>query len=257
MQKFSIVAPIGGFGNHLRWLLLLDPKFNFKFTDFNISPDQFYAKQFIAGQQFPKYRSINYEEFCQQNEEELDKNLLEEYIESFNLRHLDFSSSQQKIKSIEKYVYYKSRTWHNWIETERKFRFYLDPVIEFRHWERHFTSDEKILVLSPKYPTSTLRSYLKFNCNLNGLSKEEFIWHNGQYKICVEKLASNNSSVCLLHLETLLNPVLNKDFYQTAITHFGLSDCYENANYVHGLWYNLQKQSESDLLFDLQKFYNS
>jgi hypothetical protein len=70
-------------------------------------------------------------------------------------------------------------------------------------------------------------------------------------------LASGKSNICQLYSETLLNPVLNKDFYQTAINHFGLSDCYDNANYIHGLWYNLQKQSESDLLVDLQKFYSS
>jgi len=261
MQKFSVISPIGGFGNHLRWLLMLDPKFNFKFTDFNISTSQFYSRQWIAGQQFPKYWSITYEKFCQQKEEELDNNLLEEYIESFNLPHLDFSSTQQKIKSIEKYVYHKNRTWHNWLNTEWKFRVHLMPFIGFEHHVKldyNINSDQKILFLMPEYSTTSLRAYLKFNSHLNNLTREQFNWQTEEFQTRVKTLlASGKSNICQLYSETLLNPVLNKDFYQTAINHFGLSDCYDHANYVHGLWYNLQKQSESDLLFNLQKFYNS
>ena len=29
MAKFNLIAPLGGFGNHVRWLLLLDPSFKF------------------------------------------------------------------------------------------------------------------------------------------------------------------------------------------------------------------------------------
>ena len=29
MSKYAVISPIGGFGNHARWLLLLDNQFKF------------------------------------------------------------------------------------------------------------------------------------------------------------------------------------------------------------------------------------
>ena len=98
------------------------------------------------------------------------------------------------------------------------------------------------------------RSYLKFN--LNNVDKDSFIRETNRFKTHVDQLTSNNSNSCvLLDSDQLLTSTLDKNFYQTAIHHFNLSDSYEIANYVHGLWYKLQKKSEIELLEDLTTIY--
>lgn len=252
MQKLSVISSTGGFGNHLRWLLLLDPEFNFKFTNFNISKQKFYCWQEISSSW-----DISYEDFCQLTHDAIDKKLLETYIENFNLSHLDFSSTENKLDSIEKYVYYPNRTWHNWLETEWKYREHINPFINFHHWIDSISPNEKVIFLIPENPEVALKSYLKFNPNLNNISKKEFVWHITKTQDHYKNLAWKNPNAFLVYSENLLNPVLDKNFYQKVITHFGLSDCYDVASRVHKLWYNLHKKSESDILVDLQKFYNS
>ena len=36
LLKYAVCAPIGGFGNHVRWLALLDPVFQFEITPLEI-----------------------------------------------------------------------------------------------------------------------------------------------------------------------------------------------------------------------------
>ena len=48
-QRFNICAPIGGFGNHVRWIVLLDHQFNFLIK--NLQDNYLVA----AGESWPCY----------------------------------------------------------------------------------------------------------------------------------------------------------------------------------------------------------
>ena len=99
-DSFTVVFPIGGLGNHLRWLLMLDPKFNFKFINFEITRPHFYAVQQTLTNNSTLNPNIQYEAFYNQDFSLLDEQLLTEYVRCYDLPMLDFTSPSNKIKSI-------------------------------------------------------------------------------------------------------------------------------------------------------------
>jgi len=249
--EFVVSAAQGCFGNHLRWLLLLDPKFNFKFTDFNLQPSKFYTYQDMY---FHKYGHLNYNDFKNLNPDSIDQKLLTDYVNDFDLPTLDFTSTESKIKSIENYVYPKSRTWHNWLYFEFKFREIIQ-CITFDHFIPDFKSNIKYLSLVPDNVHNAFKWYVKWNSGLNAISKDELLWDINNFKNNTVKSMSTNPNVCMLNSDILYNHTLDKDIYKKAINHFGLSDCYNQANYVHGLWYELHKNSERQMISDLKELF--
>jgi len=254
LPQFFIASPWGGYGNHLRWLLLLDPRFSFKIIEFKINEEQFKYRQSVIGQDLASKHVSTYSEFISLDIDSMEKNLLKEYINCYDLPYLDFTTIEKKIESFEKYVYPKTRSWHNWLYHEWRFRTNLDSYINFSHWPRQVQSNEKIIITSPDNLYSVYKAYLKFNSNLNNRSKDQ-IFSLVKDFVKEAKILSSDPRYCLISSESLLTPILNKEVYQRVIDHFGFSDCYEQANYVHRIWYNLQKKAETDLIKDLTKIY--
>lgn len=125
--KFSINAPIGGFGNHVRWLAMLDPVFQFECTP---------LKE-------PRFKKIP------------DPS-----------RHIVFLNAQSKIDSFITQIYSPSRSWHNWLWMEYLYREDLDDVLIFGHRTTGSEQIDKHLILTID-PELALKSYFKLNSNLN------------------------------------------------------------------------------------------
>jgi len=92
--KNGISAPVGGFANHVRWLALLDPIFQFELTP-------------LAE---PRFKKI-----------------------SDPLRHISFLDTNSKIDSFRTQIYPVTRSWDNWLWMEFLYREDLNNIFVFSH----------------------------------------------------------------------------------------------------------------------------
>jgi hypothetical protein len=125
--KCGVCAPVGGFGNHVRWLALLDPVFQFEVTPF-------------AEPRFKKILDLS--------------------------RHITFLDADSKLESFRTQIYSSSRSWDNWLWMEFLYREELDEILEFDHRKNQINGVDKNLVLTIN-PELALKSYFKLNSNLN------------------------------------------------------------------------------------------
>lgn len=252
MSKFKIVAPVGGFGNHLRWLALLDPQFSFRKVTQNASHTIYHSHKQIYWPDFEDYIKLGVDKL------DISAAIKSEMIEKLELKVIDFSDLDNKIESIRCFVYNTDRTWHNWLFIESRCRDMLAPYIDFAHYiddSNLDNEDLKIAILCAD-PELALRSYLKFNPNLNNTTQEGFktaIEHFTKSHIALPIYRSN---VKVLKSDDLYQPNLDKVFYNEFIDFFGLEDCYSAASTVHKLWFDAQHRSEIEFVRDITKLYN-
>mgnify|MGYP003337555065 CR=1 FL=1 len=134
-KNFKILAPIGAFGNHLRWLLLLDDHFNLEVPMVPLG-----KISISIAATFPK---------------------------------VWLSSLDAKLKFIKNHVYGRERTWNNWLITEWYYRDYLHGSIGLYHEvDRLDTNSQFITMLTD--PDLAYRCYFKFNPNLNNTLPQDF-----------------------------------------------------------------------------------
>ena len=208
LLKYAVCAPIGGFGNHVRWLALLDPVFQFELTP-------------LAE---PRHKKI------------LDPS-----------RYIKFFDADSKLESFCTQIYSSSRSWNNWLWMEFLYREDLDQVLAFDHRKDWIEDVDKNLVLTID-PELALRSYLKLNSYLNHHTPEMF----REQSLWFTKNAIGNSTIHLenkiLNADCLYQPTLDRTFYNNMIEWFGLSDCYDLANQVHGLWFGAHQRAEQEFV---------
>jgi hypothetical protein len=191
-----VVAPVGGFGNHIRWLMLLDPQFD-----------------------------------------------------------VDFMGND-KFEFIQQYIYPQSRTWHNWLSVESKYRFDLNSVIGFDHsYPKQFEHNDRALVITID-PNLSYTCYLKLNSILNNASSLGFKGMVANSNVDLVNWARKNpTQVLVLDGKVLYNSVLDRKFYQQLIDCFGLKDQYELAAQVHKIWFELHEKAPHEMIAHLQKIY--
>lgn len=134
LLKGGICAPVGGFGNHVRWLALLDPCFQFDLTP-------------LAEPRFKKIPDLS--------------------------RRINFLDADSKLESFCTQIYSPKRSWNNWLWTEWLYRDDLDSVLVFNHYDDHVDSIDKSLVLTVD-PDLALLQYFKLNSNLNHRTPGQF-----------------------------------------------------------------------------------
>jgi len=211
-MKCGVCAPIGGFGNHVRWLALLDPVFQFELTPLTE----------------PRFKKI-----------------------PDPTRHIKFSNADSKLESFRTQIYSPGRSWHNWIWMEFLYREDLDEVLEFNHRGPYIENVIKNLILTVD-PELALRSYLKLNSNLNQCTPEVFKQQTTQFNLGTEGQNLENK---IINVDCLYQPILDRTFYNNMIEWFELSDCYDLANQVHGLWYNAHERTEQEFVEYVNNFY--
>jgi len=213
--KYGVCAPIGGFGNHVRWLALLDPVFQFEATP-------------LAE---PRFKNIP------------DPS-----------RHIKFLDPDSKLESFRTQIYSTNRSWTNWLCIEFLYREDLDQLIVFDHRKDEIDGVDKNLVLTVD-PDLALQSYFKFNSNLNHCTPEIFKEQSQWFTRNAIRNSSSKLENKIINVNSLYQSTLDREFYNSMIEWFGLSDCYDLANQVHGLWFDAHQRSEQQFVEHVNNFY--
>lgn len=254
-MKYAIISPVGGFGNHLRWLLLLDSQYKLRFE---LSPSDIEnSYNNLIGADWPKF-------------EELCKSVISKEIRShFDVEQLmylsklkfdsiaDNSNINEKIKYLKNYVYCQGRTWHNWLYYERKYRILLDELIYFDHEiNNNIVHEFDKIIVTTLDPKLSYRAYVKFNSALNSLSIDQYFEYISEANKTAIQYASLHDNILLLDLDILFNNSLNIEYYNAAVEWFDLKNNYNEASDIHTTWFQLHKKAESEMILDLQKLFN-
>jgi hypothetical protein len=241
----AIVAPVGGFGNHVRWLLLLDK--NFIIDDVIVDQKKFNE---FYGNSWPSY-----DDYINKNVDNVPQKILQEIADKINPINILFTDVSNKINFIKNYVYAEARSYNNWLIFEWYYWELFNNLIVFKHT---LTSDHqvnKLLILSTN-PHIAYKNYFKFNSCLNNQTKEKFssnVLEETKQNILYAK--ENNIPYLLLDSSVLWNPILNFKFYKNVVDFFELDNNYTQANYIHTLWFNRQLASEKDFIENVLKLY--
>lgn len=228
----GILAPGGAGGNHIRWLLLLDSRFQFDFYE----------------QSERVQKALNY--FIDAKEYKLLSNL-----------------PNDKAKNIAALVYSKKRTWHNWLAIEWYYRNAINNVIFFDHgneggWEKISNPiDSYKALLCAIDPDLSYKNYVKWNSNLSNVPIHQYkkeIENNFSAKAYSDRLYKlDRLAPCMIvDVSKLFQETLDKNFYQSIINFFQLEDHYNLAAELHSLWYNLNISAEKEMIQDLTKTFN-
>lgn len=260
-----IVAPTGGFGNHLRWLMLLDNQFSFNFK-INITTEEtmYLAFQGEDWPEFTNWRELDTSCLTAEIFEEISSKFdINKLINSSKIAHSHtriLSTVADKIDFITQYVYNQQRTWSNWLAYELKFRGQLNDYIVLCH--QYYNIDQKIpniesdeIVIGLVAPDLAFKSYIKFNSHLNFATFDEFKDEIRHANMIAAEYAKNYPNILHLDFSVLHNKQLDKEFYKAVTLWYNLSDNYDAANEIHGIWFDLHKKAEQDIIKDFQKLY--
>jgi hypothetical protein len=246
MVNKAIFAPTGGFGNHLRWLLLLDDQFSFTFD----SSEQKIKYNLLKGVDWPKFV----------NDGQMPLPHIKQEIESYFGDYFKFqtfisthSTVDDKLEFIKTFVYTTDRTWYNWLTYELSFKDKLHECILLKNYD-YIEYDQTIVMTID--PVIAYKSYIKFNSMLNLTSKLDFLDDISNCNSALLDIAHANKNVLHLNGDLLYNKQLNKELYSKATQWFGLADHYDVANEVHGIWFNLHRKAEQEIIQDLNALYN-
>jgi hypothetical protein len=236
LSKFAVSAPIGAFGNHIRWLILLDNKFQFN----NLFPERTLYNTF-KGANWPEY-----ENFTAQILQSLPINLQEEIKTKLFTESFSFNTTN-KIDFIINSVYPSTRSFHNWLKYEWQFRPMLDYLIPFDHILPN-QDFEKVLIITID-STLAYQSYFKFN-SLMHFGNKEILTERNNYSVNqnLELVKNRNIDYKILNAEILFDEVLDYNFYKSVIDFFKLDNNYNSAKIIHSEWYKGQKRSESEFV---------
>ena len=245
-SDFGIIAPIGGFGNHVRWLMLLDPRYQFTLRSGFLTQQKYESIKGINWPQYDDYLNLNFKTYS----EEIKSEILNFSVDIFSYPAtiLEFDNLNSKLDSFKNSIYSKHRTWHNWLLTEWKYRDYLNTFVNFEHNKNFLSQKTLALTIDPEI---AYRCYLKLNSNLANRSPENFITQVKQY----EKISAS-ANIKILDSGILYQPILDRNFYNEMIDWFGLLNLYDEANYIHSLWYQAHRRAEAEFVQDISKFYS-
>ena len=242
--KYMISAPIGGFGNHLRWLALLDKKF----TLLGRFPVGWNKRLYdiIKGESWPN-KFVEYDQLPQFIRDECEKE------NHFHLKYATFElngSIDNRLKYMLAHPYATDRTWYNWLETEWKYRRIIsERLIDFSHEiDQVVLANHKIAVtISPEL---AYRAYIKFNSTMNDTNKFHFL------RIITRFNNKDMYDINVINGDALFAEVLDKNVYNQLIAAFNLDDNYVHACILHKRWYNLHKKAEAAIVRDMARLYN-
>lgn len=246
-DKINVVAPMGGFGNHVRNILMLDDRFAFKIT-----PTE-HSYNIFAGPDWPTY-----DEYCTLGLNASMPNNIREEIQGLceefkNLLVVSAITPDQKMNYIIDHIYPIERSWNNWMIYEIPFRYDTKDLIEHFHDPRHCSPDVTTVRLTCD-PRLALYAYFKFNSNLNNTPREKFLSAIEEYnQECNNNISSN---IIVLSSDSLNAPILDPLFYNTLIERLEFNNHYKLANQMHQRWHYLHKKAEREFVQFVTNFYN-
>jgi hypothetical protein len=240
-----VVSPVGGIGNHVRWLLLLDDRFNFSEVEDILLPGwNEVLFNNLKGISWPEFNP-NFSQMPQLVKAECKQLIPHEVVTVPKVQN----NVNAKTKYILEEIYPMTRSWDNWLSTEMKHRTYLDKCIVFSHDMPSTISSGVVLTINP---ITAYRHYLKFNTCMNCASKEQFvdtINNHNNYAM------TNNHSMIIADADMLYTSILDRNIYLKLINVFGVDDNYDLASIIHRRWYELQILSEQKFVNDITNMY--
>lgn len=245
-----ILAPAGGFGNHVSWLIwsnnkegaFLNPGF-MTYNTYNLVKKEHwpeydkYSKILKLFDQ--KYKVINKSDILS----EFDQHRL------FSIGNIDDS-----LNFIKSNVYSNSRSWHNWILVESQYSERL-PGIVIDHTPDIEIEKNNFYIFCQIDENKAYKHYLKLNSSLIKRSKQGFLDYTKNWNKKVLKY-QEHPNVLILDNSVLDNDVLDYSYYAKIINFLNLNDNYENANIIHQLWRNCHKTAEQDFLKEVVEVYS-
>jgi hypothetical protein len=211
-RKYSIISPAGGFGNHLRWLMLMSSNFN--------DLSQLNAPSFLkTGAMMP-----------------LNGKQKVEFIKKYV-----YNSSRTVFNWIA--LEWKFRTQlNNIIGFDHSVKHYDFNVI------RKDNKHHKVIVCNAT-PEESLYLFGKFMPFLNNTSLEGFLQMCEENITRIKNfVATENEEFFHILSKDLYTRELNHSLYKSLIDFYEIEDEYESANDIHGMWFDLQEKALSDLL---------
>lgn len=245
-NNLTVIAPTGAYGNHLRTLLLLDPRYSFTYAPSRDNYDIF------SGPDWPEYSDYiknGIPNDVLENIKDEIENLCHEH-DFLNFYKVDNFLSKEDF--IFREIYNNDRSWHNWIWSEFRWRFHLDSVIKLSHKPDDVRPDGKNIILTSD-PYKAYRSYLKFNSNLNFITVEHFLKEIDKHNHLALNAVADN--VLVLPCDSLFAETLDHSLYTKIVSWLGYTNMYDQANTIHRMWYQLHKKCEQEIGQFFTNFY--
>lgn len=203
-----IAYPIGGLGNHIRWLCLLSPEYN-NFETINS------VGFFVNGKMFP-FNTDKKVKFVEDNVYPFERNCfnyIEIELKFKNKVNQYFQTTHYLSDFTENGGIHKSILVTSSVNNCVKHYFKFHPLWNGNAWKKSDRTifEQKIL--------QTNENHIRYRCNEN------------------EEILHVNS-------DDLNNEELNFNFYSKICDFLGITNVYEYANICHKLWYDLQRRSE-------------
>lgn len=206
MPYYIVYASIGGYGNHVRWLLLLDERFSITIKSENN----------LAG---------------------MDGQTLTTATEKTEF-------IKQHVYSLERtWNTWLAFEWEYRSMLDDYMKFTHDGELLLRSSD--FFGECKLLAITCD-PELTYRSYVKINPGLNGLSKEHFVLQNYKQNQLCEWAGQVLPLVDTIDSTNLFHTVLDKELYSSMLDHFNIQNHYEQAQEIHSAWYDCHMRAEAD-----------
>jgi hypothetical protein len=235
-----INSPIGGFGNHLAWLVWTNSKFSSGLLKRNIIENHYDE---IKGVSWPDYKDLS---LCDLKSDSL--------LSEFQSLGLVDTLVKDPIDFVFKNVY-NNRSWHNWLKKEWEFRDRLKNIV-IGHTHKIKIEPEYWYIFGKASPDTCYKHYLKINSSFNNTGINGFLDDVNIFNQNVDSY-KNLDNVLAIDNDLLLSDVLDVDYYKKIITFLNLNNDYDNANLLHQQWRELIKNSDSDFVNEVNRLYAS
>lgn len=199
-----LLATLGGFGNHFRWLLLLDDKYIIHIPP-GSTPGMLLSCPIIS---------------------DIETKVL--FIE----RHVYY-----KGRTAKNWIHNEWR-YRNSLDDLILFLHFHDDddkEVDFKKMANY----KKLFLVTP--PHVALEHYKLINPDLNGHPECEFI-NRCRFDNKIAQAEALNKNSLMFDSSKLYNSVLNEKLYDRAVSFFNLKNHYYHANIVHQMWYNLKEK---------------
>lgn len=247
---FNISYPIGGFGQHLRWLLLLDDRFRLRF-------DQ---TEFAVYQSHKKPSWPSFQEWCQHTVTDIAPNTKQEIQASIEngdlIPSLFLTDAERKLNFLFESVYPNNRTWHNWLLFEWTWKKRLDCYVPTSH-QVFPSASRRPTIYMISDPELCYRCFMKLESNLNRMSPEQF---KQQVSDCNHafQTAFRPEQDIMIDSGDLFVGELPHQIYHSVCEWAGLDpDHYHKAQQIHTQWYFLHRKAEQEFVADITAFYKN
>ncbi len=203
----SIVSPTGGFGNHLRWLMLMSPNFN-DLSKLNA------PSKLQTGTIFP---------FDGQGKVDF-------------IRKYVYNDDRTTFNWIQK-------EWKFRIQLNEVIVFY-HIVKNYVFSKARKDGVPNKLIICKFTPEQSLHFYCKFMPYLNHTTVESFI-KDCQFNIDLVNNLEKTDSEEIFYVNSidLYTRELNYELYKSLVDFYQIEDSYDYANQIHRMWFDLQEKA--------------